>query len=528
MKGFLNVFLNFIRVFHIYIILIKHDLKEWAKVLNPFKPLNFVFGLPFPFLFFKNTQPRGVRVREALEELGPLFVKFGQILSTRFDMIPEDVLSELSKLQDQVPPFSGTIAKQMIEKALGQKLETVFSKFEIEALASASIAQVHAATLLDGRDVVVKVLRPNIQKLINKDLALLQMMADFCHRFWKESRQFKPREMVAEFEKSLEWELDLTREAASASQLKRNFQNSALLYVPEIVWPLTKNNILVMERIYGIPISNTAALKERGFDLKQIAEQGVEIFFTQVFRDCFFHADMHPGNILISLKNINHPQFIAVDFGIMGSLGPKDQRYLAENFLAFFKRDYRRVAELHLESSWIAKEVRLDEFEASIRTVCEPIFERPIKEISFAQMLLRLFQTAKEFEIDIQPQLILLQKTLMNVEGLGRQLYPDLDLWKTAKPFLENWMKTQVGPKALFKKLKAAGPYWLEKLPELPELLHRVLEQGSFLGGNRELEVSGGNQGGSKTFLDSKLLLLFGILLGLGLSLVTVWFARHF
>lgn len=466
---------RFFRLIYISFILLKYGLDEIVLATHLFRPLRFL-------IIFSPTRwrkihyvPRGVRIREALEALGPIFVKFGQTLSTRIDALPPDIIRELIKLQDKVPPFSGITAERIISHALGEPVEKVFRSFDSTPLASASIAQVHAATTLDGSSVVVKVLRPNVDKMIERDVSLLKSIAFLAHKYWKPSRQFKPREIVREFEHSLLAELDLNREAANASSLRRNFKDSSLLYIPAIYWPLTKNNILVMERVYGIPIGNIEHLKQRGINLKILAERGVEIFFTQVFRDCFFHADMHPGNIWVATDNPESPQYIVMDFGIMGTLNQKDQRYIAENFLAFFKRDYKRVAELHRESGWIPKNTRLDEFEAAIRTVCEPMFERPLKDISFGLLLVQLFRVARQFKIEIQPQLILLQKTLLNVESLGRQLYPELNLWTTAKPTLERWMKTQVGPKAFIRKVKEHIPFWMEQLPTLPSLSHRLL-----------------------------------------------------
>lgn len=424
----------------------------------------------------KTKQPRGMRLRLACEELGPIFIKFGQLLSTRIDMLPDDVAIELVKLQDQVPPFCGAMAQKTVEKSLAGSITALFKSFENTPLASASIAQVHAATMLDGTDVVVKVLRPNIRKHVKRDLDILLIIARFMTIFMPEMRRFKPYEVIQEIKKSIFDELDLMREAANASQLRRNFTDSPLLYVPEIHWSHTRTDVLTMERIYGAPVSNRATLIANNTNLKCLAERGVQIFFTQVFRDCFFHADMHPGNVWVSLNNPNNPQYLALDFGIMGTLGPEDQHYLAENFLAFFKRDYRRVAELHVESGWVPKHTRIDEFESAIRCVCEPIFERPLKEISFGKTLLRLFQTARRFDMQIQPQLILLQKTLISVEGLGRQLYPDLDLWSTAKPFLEEWMRKRIGKKFFMRKIKALGPYWLEKMPDLPGLIYKSLQ----------------------------------------------------
>lgn len=473
----MNVFSRSGRLLNISYILLKHGLDEIVLALHLFRPLRFlVYFSPGKWVGC-HQKPRGVRIREALEELGPIFVKFGQLLSTRFDILPEDIVKELIRLQDQVLPFPGDIAIQTIERALDCPLSTVFQQFEVIPLASASIAQVHAATLLDGHSVVVKVLRPDVEKMIQRDLDLLRTIAKLSQRYWKAARKFKPREIVAEFEKSLIDELDLTREAANASQLRRNFINSPLLYIPKIHWLYTKNNILVMERVYGIPISNIEQLKKHGFNLNQLATQGIEIFFTQVFRDCFFHADMHPGNIMIALDNPKSPKYIEVDFGIMGSLGPEDQRYLAANFLAFLSRDYRRVAELHIESGWVPANTRLDEFEAAIRTVCEPIFERPLQEVSFGDLLFRLFQMASRYQVNIQPQLILLQKTLVTIEGISRQLSPNIDLWGSAKPFLEDWMKNQVGFPSLLRKIKTNVPFWIEKFPEFHHLVYTALTQ---------------------------------------------------
>lgn len=463
-----------IRLTQISFTLFRYGLDELVLSLHLFRPLRFFIYFN-PYRISNRKRSQGERIRLALEELGPIFVKFGQALSTRRDFIPEEIADELAKLQDRVPPFSGDQAKAMIEAACGRPITEIFAEFDTTPLASASVAQVHAAKLLTGQEVVAKVLRPGINKYIAKDVDLLYALANLATRYWQEAKRLRPREVVAEFESCLKDELDLLREAASASQLRRNFLDSDLLYVPEIYWQYTHSNVMVMERIYGISISDIPTLKKQGINLKRLAERGVEIFFTQVFRDCFFHADMHPGNIFVSPKQKDNPQYLGVDFGIMGSLSPEDQRYLAENLLAFFKRDYRRVAQLHVESGWIAPNTRVNEFEAAIRTVCEPIFERPLKEISFGQLLLRLFQTARRFKMEVQPQLVLLQKTLFNIEGLGRQLYPDLDLWNTAKPFLERWLKKQLGPRAFLRKVREYAPYWSEKLPEIPELVYQAL-----------------------------------------------------
>ncbi len=462
-----------LRLLHINRILVRHGLDEIVLATHLFRPFRFLLYL-MPWRWFGVSQEaRGVRIRRALEDLGPIFVKFGQTLSTRPDLLPPDIAQELTRLQDSVPPFPGLQARVIIEQAYGRPLAEVFQNFDEIPLGSASIAQVHAARLHDGKEVVVKVVRPSIEQVIQRDIGLLYIVADLAERYWKEARRLRPREVVAEYEKTILGELDLMREAANASQLRRNFTNSDLLYVPEIYWPQTRRNVMVMERISGTPISDIASLRQQAIDLKKLAEKGVEIFFTQVFRDNFFHADMHPGNIFVSPQG----RYIAVDFGIMGTLSPEDQRYLAENLLAFFNRDYRRVAELHVESEWVPAGTRVDEFESAIRSVCEPIFERPLKDISFGYLLLRLFQTARRFNMEVQPQLVLLQKTLLNIEGLGRELYPDLDLWTTAKPFLERWMREQFGARALYKNLRAQIPGWASSLPQLPALVYDVLQQ---------------------------------------------------
>ncbi len=462
-----------LRLLYISWTLMRHGLDDLILASHLFRPLRFLRWFMWWRVLHNKEVGRGTRIRRTLEDLGPIFVKFGQILSTRRDLLPDDIAEELAKLQDRVPPFPGDAAVGIIEKAYRQPLEEVFAEFDRTPLASASIAQVHAAKLLDGTEVVVKVLRPNIEPVIRRDIGLLYIIADKLQRYWREGRRLRPLEVVAEFEKNLIDELDLMREAASAAQIRRNFLNSELLYVPEVHWHHCRKNVMVMERISGIPIGNIEAIREAGIDLKALSARGVEIFFTQVFRHNFFHADMHPGNIFVSPQG----QYLAVDFGIVGTLSHDDQRYLAENFLAFFHRDYQRVAELHVESGWVPRDTRVDEFEAAIRTVCEPIFERPLAEISFGQLLLRLFQTARRFNMEVQPQLVLLQKTLLNIEGLGRQLYPELDLWQTAKPFLERWMSEQVGTRAFINRLKENVPQWGEKLPEIPSLIHDVLHQ---------------------------------------------------
>ena len=471
-----------LRLININWVLVKHGLDEIIFATHLFRPFRFLLYFWPPRWVCKDKEPRGVRIRQALEELGPLFVKFGQILSTRRDLLPDDIADELAKLQDQVKPFSGLQARQIVEQAYKKPISEVFAEFDETPLASASIAQVHVARLLDGTEVVVKVVRPGIKSIIQRDISLLYIIAALAERYWKEGRRLRPSEVVAEYEKTILDELDLMREAANASQLRRNFLDSPLLYIPEVYWPYCHHSVMVMERIHGIQISNIDELRRQNVDLKALSERGVEIFFTQVFSHNFFHADMHPGNIFASSDG----QYLAVDFGIMGALSSVDQRYLAENFLAFFNRDYRRVAELHVESAWVPAGTRIDEFEAAIRTVCEPIFERPLKDISFGHLLLRLFQTARRFNMEIQPQLVLLQKTLLNIEGLGRQLYPDLDLWQTAKPFLETWMREQIGPQALLRNLKANLPLWAETLPQLPMMIHDLAKKAQE--GELELE----------------------------------------
>ena len=477
-----------LRVIHINSVLGRHGLDEVIFATHLFRPVRFLQYLSPWRWFRKESQPRGVRIRRSLEDLGPIFVKFGQILSTRRDLLPDDIAIELAQLQDSVPAFPGAQARAMIEKSLGKPVTELFAAFDEQPLASASIAQVHTATLHDGRKVIVKVVRPNILKIIRRDLDLLYTVAGLATRFWADGKRLRPVEVVAEFEKNLLDELDLMREASSASMLRRNFSGSDLLYVPEIHWPLTRRDVMVMERIHGTPVSDIDALKAQGVDLKQLSEHGVEIFFTQVFRDNFFHADMHPGNIFVEPNG----RYVAVDFGIMGTLSHDDQHYLAGNFLAFFQRDYRKVAELHVESGWVPEGTRVEEFEAAIRTVCEPIFERPLKDISFGLLLLRLFQTARRFDMEIQPQLVLLQKTLLNIEGLGRQLYPELDLWQTAKPYLERWMSDQIGVRSIFRSMRRNAPEWSEKLPELPGLLHQWLSQATNDGSSASSKESSG------------------------------------
>lgn len=421
------------------------------------------------------SEPRGQRLRMALEALGPIFVKFGQVLSTRRDLLPPDIAEELARLQDRVPPFPSEVAVATIEQAFGRRIEDVFATFELIPVASASIAQVHFAVLSDGREVAVKVLRPNMLSVIEKDLALMRMMAGWVERLSSDGKRLKPREVVGEFDKYLHDELDLLREASSAAQLRRNMQDLNLVLIPEMIWDYCRSDVMVMQRMHGVPISQIDHLRAAGVDIKRLARDGVTIFFTQVFRDGFFHADMHPGNIQVSLAPDTFGRYISLDFGIVGTLTEFDKEYLAQNFTAFFQRDYKRVAELHIESGWVPSDTRVDELEASIRAVCEPYFDRPLREISLGMVLMRLFQTSRRFHVEIQPQLVLLQKTLLNIEGLGRELDPDLDLWSTAKPFLEKWMLEQVGPEKLLQQLKAEAPQYAKLLPALPRLLYDAL-----------------------------------------------------
>ncbi len=432
---------------------------------------------------------RGRRLRQALETLGPIFVKFGQVLSTRRDLVPLDIADELALLQDRVPPFASELAVAEIERSLGKRIDEVFSEFDKEPVASASIAQVHLGRLHGGAEVAVKVLRPGVEAAVARDLALLDTAAGLVERWWADGRRLRPREVVAEFARHLDDELDLMREAANASQLGRNFAGSPLLIVPAVYWDLCAQRVMVMERMHGTPISQVQVLREKGIDIPALARAGVEIFFTQVFRDGFFHADMHPGNIRVATEEGIRGRYIALDFGIMGTLTETDKNYLAQNFLAFFNRDYRRVAQAHLDAGWVPAGTRIDEFEAAIRAVCEPIFARPLKEIYFGKLLLRLFQTSRRFSVAVQPQHLLLQKTLLNIEGLGRELDPDLDLWKTAKPLLERWMREQVGWRGLLRTLRQEAPFWAATLPQLPRLVHRALAEDRLRSVQAVLEV---------------------------------------
>ena len=460
--------LRFLRLLKIVFVVLRFGLDEFLLAPERIRWLRTPLNL---LLFMRNvSEPRAVRLRRALENLGPVFVKFGQMLSTRRDLLPTDLADELAKLQDQVPPFPSTQAVALLERAYGKPLYEVFRSFDETPVASASVAQVHFAVLPDGREVAVKILRPNITVIISHDVALLKVAADMIE-WWAEGRRLKPREVIKEFEKHLADELDLMCEAANASQLKRNFANSSMLLVPEMHWDYCSTEIMVMQRMYGTPVSQVNALREAGIDIPKLAANGVEIFYAQVFRDGFFHADMHPGNVQVAADG----RYIALDFGIMGTLTDTDKHYLAQNLIAFFRRDYKRVAEVHIESGWAPAGTRVDELESAIRAVCEPIFDRPLREVSFGRVLLRLFQTSRRFGIEIQPQLVLLQKTLLNIEGLGLQLDPELDLWKTAKPWLERWMSEQVGWRGFLKALQSEAPNYATQLPQLPRVLHHYL-----------------------------------------------------
>ncbi|MFK3972145.1 ubiquinone biosynthesis regulatory protein kinase UbiB [Pseudomonas sp. NPDC087358] len=463
------------RLFRIQRVVIRYRLDDLLFALPlPWWLLAVRYVLPWRWLPRRKSElTRGARLRLALQDLGPIFIKFGQLLSTRRDLLPEDIADELMMLQDRVPPFDSEQAIALIESQLGAKISQVFSRFDVAPLASASVAQVHAAQLKTGEEVVVKVVRPGLKPIIGSDLAWLFILAKIAERLSADARLLHPVDVVADYEKTIYDELDLLREAANSSQLRRNFEGSSMLYVPQVYWDWCRPKVLVMERIYGVQVTDLATLADQRTDMKKLAERGVELFFTQVFRDSFFHADMHPGNIFVSTVSPWDPQYIAIDCGIVGSLTPEDQDYLARNLFAFFKRDYRRVAQLHIDSGWVPAETKLNEFEAAIRTVCEPIFEKPLKDISFGQVLMRLFQTARRFNMEVQPQLVLLQKTLLNIEGLGRQLYPDLDLWSTAQPFLERWMRERVSPKTLIGNLQSQ----VEQIPHLANMTRDLLER---------------------------------------------------
>lgn len=473
----MRVITRIYRMIRINYILMRYNIDEIVLGTHWFYPFRFlVYMNPFYWTTTRKL-PRAVRIRMAIEDLGPIFVKAGQIISTRRDLLPEDIANELTKLQDRVKPFPGKQAKAIIEKTLDAPMDHIFKQFDVSALASASIAQVHAATLLNGDEVVIKVLRPHIAEIIDRDVDILMTMAGIAEKYWRRARQLKPKEIVAEVAQTLYDELDLTREAANASQLKRNFADSDELYIPKIYWDYCRHSVLVMERIYGIPIHDIERLKHAGINMEKLARRIISVFFTQIFRDSFFHADLHPGNIFVSEKNPDDPTIITVDFGIAGSLNHNDQRYIAENMLAFFKRDYQRVAELHIACGWLPPNTRIDQFEGAIRAVSEPIFEQPLRDISFGKLLLRLFQVAARFHINIQPQLVLLQKTLLNIEGLSRQLAPDFNLWESASPQIEKWLRKQVGVVSFLKRIRDNLPMWSEQLPELPTLVYEVLRE---------------------------------------------------
>jgi ubiquinone biosynthesis protein len=465
------------RMIAIQRVLVKYGLDDLIKQTHLLRPLRFLFYLAPRRR--DSSAPLGERIRLALEELGPIFVKFGQAISTRRDLLPPDIADELAKLQDAVPPFPAEQAVAIIEGAYGESVNEVFERFDKEPLAAASIAQVHTAKLKAGHEVIVKVLRPGVQEQIEGDLAVLRVLAGLADRYWEHGKRLRPLEIVDEYEHTIIDELDLMREAANTAQLKRNFQGSDMLYVPDVYWDYCRPEVLVQERIYGTPISDMDALHKAGANIQVLAENGVEIFFTQVFRHNFFHADMHPGNIFVITTDPEQPKYAAVDFGIVGTLSPEDQRYLAENFLAFFDRNYHRIAKLHIDSGWVPAGTRVDQLETAIRTVCEPIFNKPLAEISFAQLLMRLFRVAQRFDVEIQPQMILLHKTLFNIEGLGRQLYPQLDLWKTAHPVLKRWMDEQVGGRAMLKDLRENLPQLRDAMRELPGIIQHLGEQAA-------------------------------------------------
>ncbi|WP_224554152.1 ubiquinone biosynthesis regulatory protein kinase UbiB [Pectobacterium versatile] len=509
------------RLYSIVRVLLSYGLDELIPKMRLTLPLRAGRRLLFWLPHCHRSKPLGERLRLALQELGPVWIKFGQMMSTRRDLFPPAIADQLAMLQDKVEPFDGKLAREQIELSMGGiPLEEWFDDFDIKPLASASIAQVHTACLKsNGKEIVIKVIRPDILPVIKADMRLMKRLAGWLPHLLPDGRRLRPREVVLEYEKTLLDELNLLREAANAIQLRRNFENSPMLYVPEVYSDYCSESMLVMERIYGIPVSDVDTLKANGTDMKLLAERGVQVFFTQVFRDSFFHADMHPGNIFISYEHPEDPQYIGIDCGIVGSLNKEDKRYLAENFIAFFNRDYRKVAELHVDSGWVPPDTNVADFEFAIRTVCEPIFEKPLAEISFGHVLLNLFNTARRFNMEVQPQLVLLQKTLLYIEGVGRQLYPQLDLWKTAKPFLESWLKQQVGLPAVFRALKEKAPFWAEKLPEIPELFYDGLRQNKMLKQSvdkltHELRTQQARQGQSRYLLGiGATLLISGTLL---------------
>ncbi|MFL6551060.1 MAG: ubiquinone biosynthesis regulatory protein kinase UbiB [Povalibacter sp.] len=468
------------RLLQIQRVLVRHGLDEIILATHLFRPFRFAFYLsPATWVQRDRTAPRAVRLRLALEELGPIFMKFGQTLSTRRDLLPRDIADELEKLQDRVPPFPSALAKQIVENAFERPLTEVFARFDETPLAAATIAQVHAAQLLNGTDVVVKIVRPNIADQIDLDIDVMYALARLANRYWSQAPRLRPVELVYEYQKTILDELNLMREAANAAQLKRNFATSHLLYVPEIYWDYCRKNVMVMERVHGVLINDIPELQRRGANIKRLAENGVEIFFTQAFRHNFFHADMHPGNIFVMLDDPEHPRYAAVDFGIVGTLDPRDQHYLAENFIAFFDHDYRRIAQLHIDSGWIPSHVRVDELESAVRTVCEPIANKPLREISFGQVLISLFEAAQRFDAQMQPQLMLIQKTLLQIEGVGRQLYPDLDLWETAQPLLRQWMHERYSIKSMIKQTRHQLPGLVDAMRTAPQLIQQTLQRAA-------------------------------------------------
>ncbi|NKB77435.1 MAG: ubiquinone biosynthesis regulatory protein kinase UbiB [Gammaproteobacteria bacterium] len=508
---------NFFHLLRIARVLVKYSLDDMIGALSFFRPYVFLFKLIPSNRKVNRNWPRGERLCLALQELGPVFIKFGQVLSTRPDLLPMDIAQELTKLQDRVPPFPGDEARAVIEKAFGESLDLHFKKFDSEPAASASVAQVHYAQLLDGTEVVVKVLRPGIEKIVEQDLQLLHGLAELVDRYWSEGKRLKPREVVEDYDRTIHDEFDLKREAANASQLKINFEGSDLIHVPGIYWEHTHRNVMVMERIYGTSIRDVEAIRASGIDMCKLAHDGVEIFFTQAFQHGFFHADMHPGNIFVAPNG----QYRAVDFGIMGTLSTSDKRYLAENLLAFFNRDYHRVADAHIRAGWVPPQTNTEDFEGAIRTVCEPIFARPISEISFGGFLIDLFRVARRYKMPVQPQLVLLQKTLLNIEGLGRQLYPDLDLWDTAKPFLEKWMNEQIGPKAALRTLRRELPNLYTLAPELPGITHQLMyrvKNNEMIFETRDREVAG-----LRKQLERQQNKMTQSILGLGLLMISIF-----
>lgn len=518
----MKIITRMFRLIRINYILMRYNIEEIVLGEHWFYPLRLFVYLN-PFYWTSNRElSRGERIRLAIEALGPIFVKAGQIASTRRDLIPDDIAVELAKLQDCVPPFPGELAKKIIEKSLQKNIHETFSEFDLTALASASIAQVHAATLMTGESVVVKVLRPNIKTIIDRDIDLLMALASLAEKFWNQARHFKPIQLVEEVAQTLNDELDLNREGANASQLRRNFSDTNLLYIPKIFWPYSRSDILVMERIHGIPIHDIQRLRDANVNLHKLAERGIEIFFTQVFRDSFFHADLHPGNIFVNATDPENPTFIAVDFGIVGSLSHDDQRYLAENMIAFFKRDYQRVAELHIACGWLPPDTRIDQFEGAIRSVSEPIFEQPLRNISFGQLLLRLFQVARRFNINIQPQLLLLQKSLLSIEGLSRQIAPELDIWSTASPQIERWLKGQVGVKAFLRRVRDSLPLMSEQLPEIPAMIYEVLKENKHQQEKLRFEQTYAHTQLIQTKQREKKLKLEYFISGVGLTLLAV------